>query len=105
MIEKLEINNLSYGKIKEYIKSRNIIYPETLYKELNISISKSFELLNLLKDKDLLERVYEFRCPCLKYRKKFEKINYINLPTDVHCISCKNDYNTRDNLYIIYQVI
>lgn len=49
MIEKLEINNLSYGKIKEYIKSRNIIYPETLYKELNISISKSFELFNLLR--------------------------------------------------------
>lgn len=48
MIEKLEINNLSYGKIKEYIKSRNIIYPETLYKELNISISKSLNLLNCL---------------------------------------------------------
>lgn len=30
MIKKLEINNLSYDKIKEYIKSKNIIYPETL---------------------------------------------------------------------------
>lgn len=39
MIEKLEINNISYGKIKEYIKSRNIIYPETLY---FISIITSF---------------------------------------------------------------
>ena len=39
MIEKLEINNLSYDKIKEYIKSKNIIYPETLY---FISIITSF---------------------------------------------------------------
>lgn len=105
MIEKLEINNFSYEKIKEYIKSRNIIYPETLYKELNITISKSFELLNLLKNEDLVKRIYEFRCPCLKYRKNFEKMNYINLPTDVHCIACKKDYNVRDNLYIIYKVI
>lgn len=91
--------------IKKYITSKKIIYPKSLSEELNISLDKLFVILNLLMNKGSLERVYEFRCSCSKFRTKFENINYINLPNCIYCKECQKKHNLRDNLYIIYKVI
>lgn len=80
------------------------IYPKAISEQLNIDIIQAFSLLNKLQRENVLKRVYEFRCTCGKYNKKFANIKYINLPTYIVCDHCKKEFILRDNLFIAYQI-
>lgn len=80
------------------------IYPKAISEQLNIDIIQVFSLLNTLQRENVLKRVYEFRCICGKYNKKFANIKYINLPTSIVCGYCKKEFILRDNLFIAYQI-
>ena len=50
-----------------------------------------------------LRKLYEFRCPNDANKKHFTE-DYINLPTNVTCDECFDDFNLREHLFIVYEV-
>lgn len=96
------INNIS--RLNSNEDEDSYIYPKAISEQLNIDIIQAFSLLNKLQGENVLKRVYEFRCTCGKYNKKFKNINFINLPTTIVCGHCKKEFILRDNLYIAYQI-
>lgn len=95
------INNIGLNSNED---GDSYIYPKAISEQLNIDIIQAFSLLNTLQRENVLKRVYEFRCTCGKYNKKFANIKYINLPTSIVCGYCKKEFILRDNLFIAYQI-
>lgn len=83
---------------------KKFIYPEAASKKLSIGIERAFVVLNTFQKKQILKRVYEFRCPDSDYKKIFTGMNYINLPEKIICEDCGEEFALRDNLYVIYEV-
>lgn len=101
-LNKTEINNFFVPYFRD--PKKQMVYPSSISRNLNISIDEAFILLNSLMEEGVLEKVYEFRCPDTDYRELFRGESYINLPVKIICEDCGEEFILRDNLYVIYEV-
>ena len=95
------------GLLEPYFRDENKIYmyPGAVARKLDISIDQAFILLNRLEKKVILDRLFEFRCPDdNNYKEVFKGISYINLPNEITCKECSEEFPLKDNLYVIYEV-
>lgn len=95
---------ISFFKRYEKNTLLKYVYAGALYKYLNYDIKLTYEFLEHLTNLKSLKRIYEFRCPHSSSRKIFH-CDYTSLPDTVFCDECGEEFNTRDYIYVIYEVV
>ena len=99
-----DINKLTIF-FESYHKNSRLkyVYVGALMRSLSIDSESAYILLNRLVTDGFLRKLYEFRCPNDANKKHFSE-DYINLPTNVTCDECFDDFNLREHLFIVYEV-
>lgn len=102
----LSENNLI--KIMELIQRYNksdMVYPGVLIRNLGISQTQAYKVLDLLKELGLLELNYELYChECSQFKGPiYETIGQI--PEELDCECCGDKLNPLENTIVIYKVI
>lgn len=80
-----------------------IIYVGALMRKASLNEREAFQILEHLCDTNMLKRVYQFRCPDDSFRQIL-RTNYASLPQTIICPESHEEYNVRDNLFIVYEV-
>ncbi len=81
--------------------------PEKLVNFINKSENEIFQECEELKDKSILQTVYELRCPdCCSFIKKFYYFIDIKDEEHINCTFCDNEIRMRfpDDYYVNYEV-
>ena len=111
----LERKNLDEEKLKEIFKgyecshsdritsifkmyrTNDYIYPDILGRNLKISDTQAYDILDKLVEAGMAEKFFQCRCPnCGKYFGFFKK----EPDKDVFCLSCNSILDKQDKRYI-----
>lgn len=82
-----------------------MVYPGVLIRNLGISQTQAYKVLDLLKELGLLELNYELYChECSQFKGPiYETIGQI--PEELDCECCGDKLNPLENTIVIYKVI
>lgn len=90
---------IKYWKINDYI------YPGLLKSKLNISIKDAYEILEYIKSLGILENAFEVYCrKCSKSKGIYLK-SLVDIPQDLSCDFCNNEFNSLEDTVVLYKVI
>ncbi|MDQ0186939.1 hypothetical protein ACFOST_17845 [Cytobacillus kochii] len=81
------------------------LYPGVLIRKLNITSSKAYKVLEILKDMDVLEVNYELYCHTCNTFEGTIYETFSQMPTGHECEGCDTELQPLINSIVIYKVI
>lgn len=103
--------NMDQGSATEVInflvnfKKGHWLYPGVLIRKFKLSITQTYELLEVMRNEGLLERYYELHCgKCQKSTGDVYKV-LNEMPDTFYCESCDKEYPALENSVMIYKVL
>jgi len=99
--DKLDI----FLKLLEKYKAGDWLYPGVMIRNLEISKSEAYTLLDYLKDKGILQVNYEIYChACNQFEGEIYE-TFSQIPDELYCERCDGELNPVDNAIVLYKVL
>lgn len=92
------------GLLQRY-KERDLIYPGVVIRHLNISKESAYDILDSLKNKDILRINYELYCHTCNHFEGGIFETFGQIPDDVCCEGCGSNLDPLDNSIVVYRVV
>lgn len=97
--------NALFAFLNRYHKN-DWVYPDALYRNLNIDIKEVYEILEMCAEHGILERYLQIYCPrCQRFIGSYYKTVF-EIPFEVNCVHCGEDIEQPlQHAIIIYKVL
>lgn len=107
LLEELKFN-LNYEKLSNalrFYKSKDVIYPTALQRNVNISIKEAYEILEVFEENGYVKSFLQVYCPkCQKFSGHFYEV-LEDIEEDLYCMHCDEEIdNPIAHAVIVYKV-